>query len=72
METHEITKWVHAGKYLLVPNETDTLQGHELDLLWYEIMVHGIMKIKLTGNLSANETDKRTNHSLSEMSPIVI
>ena len=27
-ESHEITKWVQAGKYLLVPNETVILQGH--------------------------------------------
>lgn len=27
-ESREITKWVQAGKYLLVPNETVTLQGH--------------------------------------------
>lgn len=30
------------------------------------------MEIKLTGNSFANETDKRTNHLLSKMSPIVI
>lgn len=52
MESHEITKCAQAGKYLLLP--TDTLQGL---WLWYEMMAIGIMKIKLTGNLSANETD---------------
>lgn len=32
----------------------------------------GVREIKLTGNSSVNETDKRTNHVLSKMSPKVI
>ena len=44
----------------------------ELDPLWYKIRALGIMKIKLTGNSFANETDKGTNHLLSKMSPSVI
>ncbi|TNN86749.1 hypothetical protein EYF80_002932 [Liparis tanakae] len=33
-ESHEITKWGQAEKYLLVPNETVTYKVTELDLLW--------------------------------------
>lgn len=43
-----------------------------LDLLWYEIRPLGIVEIKLTENSFANETDIRTNHLLSKMSPIVL
>lgn len=43
-----------------------------LDLLRYRIMALSVMEIKLTGNSSTNETDKRTNHVLSKMSARVI
>lgn len=60
------------GNTCLCPMRLSLYKVTELDLLWYKIRAVGIMKIKLTGNSFANETDKRTNHLLSKMSPIVI
>lgn len=42
----------------------------EIGFVWYEIRAHS--KIKMTEDPLANEIDKRANHSLSKVSPLVI
>lgn len=55
----------------LCPMSLSLYKVTELDPLWYKMRVLCIMKMKLTGNEFANETDKRTKRLLSKMSPTV-
>lgn len=76
-ESREITKAVPAGgeekkESCLCPKRLSLYKVMELDLLWYQIRALSIMKVKLTGNSFANETDKRANHLLSKMLPTAI